>query len=206
MIKLRLNWLLNLLWFNVTKITLAIVIFFSIYISNNYKFEKSYASVKYLKEVEVNGEWLYISKEIKNNEEKYVINSFDKKQKVSGNIIYYETTNGWEILTFVILIISIISIIVIFIMNWINDHGPFGLDRVFQKTIEDNITCEIENDTYHYFILGRLIVKGANIINLHDVVYRLESKGINRIRKIKTLPLYKTKTTSRNEKLEKILS
>lgn len=206
MIKLRLNWLLNLLWFNVTKITLSIVIFFSIYISNNYKFEKSYASVKYLKEVEVNGEWLYISKEIKNNEEKYVINSFDRKQKGNGDIIYYEVSNGWEILTVAILIISIISFIVIFIMNWINHYGPFGLDSVFQKTIEDNITCEIENDTYHYFILGRLIVKSANIINLHDLVYRLESKGINRISKIKTLPIYKTKTTSRNEKLEKILS
>ena len=205
MIKLRLNWLLNLLWFNVTKITLSIVIFFSIYISNNYKFEKRYESLKYLKEVEVNGDWLYISKKIENSEEKYVINSFDKKQKVSGNIIYYETTNGWEILTFVILIISIISIIVIFIMNWINDHGPFGLDRVFQKTIEDNITCEIENDIYHYFILGRLIVKGSSM-RLSDVVYRLESKDINRISKIKTLPIYKTKTTTRNEKLEKILS
>ena len=91
-------------------------------------------------------------------------------------------------------------------MNWINHYGPFGLDRVFEKTIEDNITCELENDTYHYFILGRLIVKGANIIRLSDIVYRLESKGINRIRKIKTLPLYKTKTTTRNEKLEKILS
>lgn len=206
MIKLRLNWLLNLLWFNVTKITLSIVIFFSIYISNNYKFEKRYESLKYLKEVEVNGDWLYISKKIENSEEKYVINSFDKKQKVRGNIIYYEATNGWEILTFVILIISIISIIVIFIMNWINDHGPFGLDRVFQKTIEDNITCEIENDTYYYFILGRLIVKGNSSMRLSDIVYRLESKDINRISKIKTLPIYKTKTTSRNEKLEKILS
>lgn len=206
MIKLRLNWLLNLLWFNVTKITLAIVIFFSIYISNNYKFEKRYESLKYLKEVEVNGDWLYISKKIENSEEKYVINSFDKKQKVRGNIIYYEATNGWEILTFVILIISIISIIVIFIMNWINDHGPFGLDRVFQKTIEDNITCEIENDTYYYFILGRLIVKGNSSMRLSDIVYRLESKDINRISKIKTLPIYKTKTTTRNEKLEKILS
>lgn len=206
MIKLRLNWLLNLLWFNVTKIILSIVIFFSIYIINNYKFEKSYESVKYLKEVEVNGEWLYISKEIENNEEKYVINSFDRKQKGNGDIIYYESTNGWEILTGAILIISIITFIVIFIMNWINHYGPFGLDRVFEKTIEDNITCELENDTYYYFILGRLIVKSANIINLHDLVYRLESKGINRIRKIKTLPLYKTKTTTRNEKLEKILS
>ena len=206
MIKLRLNWLLNLFWFNVTKITLAIVIFFSIYISNNYKFEKRYESLKYLKEVEVNGDWLYISKKIENSEEKYVINTFDKKQKVRGNIIYYETTNGWEILTFVILIISIISIIVIFIMNWINDHGPFGLDRVFQKTIEDNITCEIENDTYYYFILGRLIVKGNSSMRLSDIVYRLESKDINRISKIKTLPIYKTKTTTRNEKLEKILS
>ena len=206
MIKLRFNWLLNLLWFNVTKIILSIVILFSIYIINNYKFEKRYESLKYLKEVEVNGDWLYISKKIENSEEKYVINSFDKKQKVNGDIIYYESTNGWEILTFAILIISIISFIVIFIMNWLNHYGPFGLDRVFEKTIEDNITCELENDTYHYFILGRLIVKGANIINLHDVVYRLESKGINRIRKIKTLPLYKTKTTTRNEKLEKILS
>lgn len=206
MIKLRLNWLLNLFWFNVTKITLAIVIFFSIYISNNYKFEKRYESLKYLKEVEVNGDWLYISKKIENSEEKYVITSFDKKQKVKGDIIYYEATNGWEILTFVILIISIISIIVIFIMNWINDHGPFGLDRVFQKTIEDNITCEIENDTYYYFILGRLIVKGNSSMRLSDIVYRLESKDINRISKIKTLPIYKTKTTTRNEKLEKILS
>lgn len=206
MIKLRLNWLLNLLWFNVTKIILSIVILFSIYIINNYKFEKSYASVKYLKEVEVNGEWLYISKEIKNNEEKYVINSFDRKQKGNGDIIYYEVSNGWEILTVAILIISIISFIVIFIMNWINHYGPFGLDSVFQKTIEDNITCEIENDTYHYFILGRLIVKGNSSMRLSDVVSRLESKGINRIRKIKTLPIYKTKTTTRNEKLEKILS
>lgn len=206
MIKLRLNWLLNLLWFNATKITLSIVIFFSIYIINNYKFEKSYESVKYLKEVEVNGEWLYISKEIENNDEKYVINSFDKKQKGNGDIIYYESTNGWEILTGAILIASIITFIVIFIMNWLNSLNPFRFDRVFEKTIEDNITCELENDTYYYFILGRLIVKSANIINLHDVVYRLESKGINRIRKIKTLPLYKTKTTTRNEKLEKILS
>ena len=206
MIKLRFNWLLNLLWFNVTKIILSIVILFSIYIINNYKFEKRYESLKYLKEVEVNGDWLYISKKIENSEEKYVINSFDKKQKVKGDIIYYEATNGWEILTFVILIISIISIIVIFIMNWINDHGPFGLDRVFQKTIEDNITCEIENDTYYYFILGRLIVKGNSSMRLSDIVHRLESKDINRISKIKTLPIYKTKTTTRNEKLEKILS
>lgn len=91
-------------------------------------------------------------------------------------------------------------------MNWINGHGPFRLDRVFQKTIEDNITCEIENDTYHYFILGRLIVKGNSSMRLSDIVYRLESKDINRISKIKTLPIYKTKTTTRNEKLEKILS
>ncbi len=206
MIKLRLNWLLNLFWFNVTKITLSIVIFFSIYISNNYKFEKRYESLKYLKEVEVNGDWLYISKKIENSEEKYVITSFDKKQKVKGDIIYYEATNGWEILTFVILIISIISIIVIFIMNWINDHGPFGLDRVFQKTIEDNITCELENDIYYYFILERLIVKSNNSMRLGDVVYQLGYKDIDNISKIKTLPIYKTKTTTRSEKLEKILS
>ena len=206
MIKLRFNWLLNLLWFNVTKIILSIVILFSIYIINNYKFEKRYESLKYLKEVEVNGDWLYISKKIENSEEKYVITSFDKKQKVKGDIIYYEATNGWEILTFAILIISIISFIVIFIMNWLNHYGPFGLDRVFEKTIEDNITCELENDTYHYFILGRLIVKSNSSMRLSDVAYRLESKDINRISKIKTLPLYKTKTTTRNEKLEKILS
>lgn len=206
MIKLRLQWLLNLIWFNGTKITLLFVIFFSIYIINNYEFDKNYESIKYLKEVEVNGDWIYISKEIENNEEKYVINSFDKKQKVKGDTIYTETASGWDILNGVILVVSIITFIVLFIMNWLNSLNPFRLDKVFQKTIEDNITCELENDTYYYFILERLIVKANNAIRLSDVVYKLGYKDIDNISKIKTLPIYKTKTTSRNEKLEKILS
>ena len=206
MIKLRLQWLLNLIWFNGTKITLLFVIFFSIYIINNYEFDKSYENIKYLKEVEVNGDWLYISKEIENSEEKYVITSFDKKQKVKGDTIYTETSNGWEILTGSILIASIITFIVIFIMNWLNSLNPFRFDKVFQKTIEDNITCELENDIYYYFILERLIVKSNNSMRLRDVVYQLGYKDIDNISKIKTLSIYKTKTTSRNEKLEKILS
>ena len=43
-------------------------------------------------------------------------------------------------------------------------------------------------------------------MRLRDVVYQLGYKDIDNISKIKTLSIYKTKTTSRNEKLEKILS
>jgi len=204
--KLRLTLIKNLLLVNITKIILLTIIICNIYIIENYKFKPNYEKTDFLKEVRVGGDWIYIGQKVQGNELVYTIESFNREQNKIGNKIITETASGYEILNGTILITSLLTIVILFIANWINSGSPIRYARAYKNTIELNITCELENEVYYYFIEGRLIVKSNNSIRLDSIHYKLEDKGIDRISKIKTLPLFKTKTSNRNDKIKQILS
>lgn len=70
----------------------------------------------------------------------------------------------------------------------------------WKKSIRSLVTTELDNDTYYYIALGRLIGKSNRSLKS----YVLDEFNINELRDILLCPKFQTKRTKRNNILSKI--
>lgn len=184
---------LNNIILNPFKILLILIPIFLI--PNRYYFgEYSYEKTPIIKEMTYDGEYLYLYKDIVENEIEYKVLNFPTKQKiVNGNLIDKDYTFFFYFSIVVSCISAIILIIWLFVDGW-----PFREARL--KTISRWIYCELEEDVYYYFFDDRYL--GKSKVDIKDRLYKLEVSSLSDIR---LRPVFKTKSMKREDKLDELL-
>lgn len=143
-----------------------------------------------LKEMQMNGEWVYLYK-TSDGIEAY---SQIKREKLVGkdkNIVKWKEYAGGN----AALWLGFIVFLIITIVMMCSEDGHWDFHEVFENTIKYYIRCEIEDNVYVYTIFGRLIEKSS---------YQTTRFNICKLRDITILPKYKLRSDKRNEKLNQI--
>lgn len=143
-----------------------------------------------LKEMQMNGEWVYLYK-TSDGIEAY---SQIKREKLVGkdkNIVKWKEYAGGN----AALWLGFIVFLIITIVMMCSEDGYWDFHEVFENTIKYYIRCEIEDNVYVYTIFGRLIEKSS---------YQTTRFNICKLRDITILPKYKLRSDKRNEKLNQI--
>lgn len=184
---------LNNIILNPVKILLILIPIFLIP-NRNYFGEYSYEKTPIIKEMTYDGEYLYLYKEIVENEIEYKVLNFPTKQRiVNGNLIDKDYTFFFYFSIVVSCISTVILIIWLFVDGW-----PFREARL--KTISRWIYCELEEDVYYYFFGDRYL--GKSTVDIKDRLYKLE---VSSLRDIRLRPVFKTKSMKREDKLDELL-
>lgn len=143
-----------------------------------------------LKEMQMNGEWVYLYK-TSDGIEAY---SQIEREKLVGkdkNIVKWkEYAGGNAVLWLGFIVFSIITIVMM-----CSNEGRWDFSDVFENTIKYYIICEIEDNVYVYTIFGRLIEKSS---------YQTTRFNICKLRDITILPKYTLRSDKRNDKLSQL--
>ncbi len=134
----------------------------------------------------------------------YEIITSDKKENIKNGQIAVWNYNDLNVLFYVLFSISLIIVIIATIIGISNDDDDVSweTENCYQRAITTLIYCELENDTYHYMIMGRLIQKRSDQIRFTSN-FAGEFRIYN-ISDIYRLPKFSTKTQKRNNILNKL--
>jgi len=182
-------YLLELVKENIAKTIIIIIACISL----NYagKIPDTQHEVTILKEVQINGKWIYIHEEYDGDLDIFYKTERLKLTGKDKNKYRYKQYSPGNILLGALFFILVIILIVM-----LTSDGRWDFRDVFENTIKYYIRCEIEDKFYVYTIFGRLIEKSN---------YQTNNFNIYNLRDITILPKYKLRSEKRNEKLNKIL-
>jgi hypothetical protein len=147
------------------------------------------------------GKYFYITQTISNNEFSYEVQTFEKQPQIkNGDIISYSYNDANIFIWIVFVVLCIFPIVGIFTSD---DEINFDLEEVFQATISNYITCELEEGIYYYFYGERFLGKSDRPMH-NEFRYIARAFRISNMTNIKSCPVWKTKTQTRNNKLEEL--
>jgi hypothetical protein len=198
-----LRFLLNFILKNKAK-TIAIIA-----LSISIPFLNSLPDIKKKKEIVFNYQKestnFYIVREVNNNKNNIEYNVYaygiSEKPNIKDNCIIEYKYNDLNIPIWLLASISLIMILVGIFSN--DDDLSFNLSEVYMISISSDIICELENDTYYYFLNDRFLGKSNEA--LHQKGVNLAKKYcITKPSKLNNFPKWKTKTQNRVSKLEEI--
>lgn len=200
MIKLTINFLLNLILLNKFKVIFLIIAL----ISYNYaeKFPDEGKEYLVLGQLEIDNKYderfLYITEKILGNDIKFEVLSFTEPQVINNNrLVQYE----YNILNVLFWASFSIFIAIVIITTLINDKDVgWDIDYVWSKTLKSLIYSEEEDGVIYYMALGRLLHKSDKLKTASTIV-RL---GFNSLSDVRSLPKFQTKKSKRQSILEKI--
>jgi hypothetical protein len=198
-----LRFLLNFILKNKAK-TIAIIA-----LSISIPFLNSLPDVKNKKEIVFNYQKestnFYIVRDNNNNKNNIEYNVYaygiSEKPNIKDNYIIEYKYNDLNIPIWLLASISLIMILVGIFSN--DDDLSFNLSEVYMISISSDIICELENDTYFYFLNDRFLGKSNEA--LHQKGVNLAKKYcITKPSQLNNFPKWKTKTQNRVSKLEEI--
>ena len=137
-------------------------------------------------------------------ENPYDVVSSNKPEKIQNNqLVYYDYHDG-NVLLWVIFGILCLLILVFTIIGLVNDDDEvgWGIEDFYTMSISTLIYCELEEDTYYYMIMGRLIQKRNDQIRFTSNIAR-EMRIFN-MSDVFRLPKFSTKTQKRKNNLDKL--
>ena len=137
-------------------------------------------------------------------ENPYDVVSSNKPEKIQNNqLVYYDYHDG-NVLLWVIFGILCLLILVFTIIGLVNDDDEvgWGIEDCYTMSISTLIYCELEEDTYYYMIMGRLIQKRNDQIRFTSNIAR-EMRIFN-MSDVFRLPKFSTKTQKRKNNLDKL--
>jgi hypothetical protein len=141
------------------------------------------------------GKYFYVTQ----GKSSYSIESFYKQPLIKdGYIITYSYDERNILIWFAFVLLLSFPVI-----GFFSGEDGFDLETAFQASISYYITCELEEGTYYYFYEDRFL--GKSDMSLHNQYNHIaRAFGINNMTTIKNCPRWKTKTQSRNKRLEEI--
>jgi hypothetical protein len=139
-----------------------------------------------------------------NSENPYDVYSSNKPEKIENNQLKFWDYHDGNILIWAVFGILSLLITIFTIIGLANDNDDIGWDieDCYTLSISTLIYCELEGDTYHYMIMGRLIDKRKDQLRYTSNVAR-EMRIFN-MSDVFRLPKFSTKTQKRNNNLDKL--
>jgi hypothetical protein len=156
---------------------------------------------KIVAETKVENTYIYVFETISENEVKYDnIWQEGKPIEVKNGVITSQSYNGFNILFWVIFVISMIVITIATFSP--DDDINWESEDAWREAFNSLIYCEEENGEFYYFALGRLISKTDRQISRN---YRINQElRIDGFRDLYRCPKFQTKTQKRETLLNKI--
>ena len=144
---------------------------------------------------------VYVTVEKKTNNLDYDVRTSEKPIKLKGRYIVEKQWDDTNLILWIPFVIGvIIQLVGLFAKS--DDDLNWELDVVFARAISRFVRCEIEEGHYHYFVGNRYIGEYEQSMNDYDYIGR--RLNINSFTKILCMPIWKTKTSRRSDKLEEL--
>jgi hypothetical protein len=148
--------------------------------------------------------YVYVIRSHDGGENPYDIVSSNKPEKVQNNqLVYYDYHDG-NIVIWVIFGILCLLIVIFTIIGLVNDDDDVGweIEDCYTLSISTLIYCELEEDTYYYMIMGRLIEMRKDQMRYSSNLAR--EMRIFTMSDVSRLPKFSTKTQKRKNNLDKL--
>jgi hypothetical protein len=154
-------------------------------------------------ETKVENTYIYVCKSISDNKVQYEnIWQEGKPFEVKNGVISLQSYNGFNILFWVLFVISVIVLVIATMVGMNDDDIGWEFEDAWLNAFTSLIYCEEENGEFYYFALGRLISKTDRQIGRN---YRITHElRIDGFRDLYRCPKYQTKTQRRETLLNKI--
>jgi hypothetical protein len=154
-----------------------------------------------VKEIKLDGKYIYIFREIIDGEIKYETETFNKKQKLKNDVYLIEKEyNNINIFIWTLFIVAIAFPIIGTLID--DNETNWEFDDITQKTIAYFITCEEEDGIYYYLYGDRLIRKSESMVEVYiNIAYTLKVYNFTQLR---SYPVWHSKQKKRNSKLDQL--
>lgn len=144
-----------------------------------------------------NGKYVYVYES--NNNYNFV--QFDKAKKIQNGIITYKETDDLYNLFMALFIIVLLVTILLFFMGFNESDIGWEFNDCWETAFGTLISCEIQDNQYHYIIFDRLITIEDRQINSRNISSYL---SIDSFKQVLNLPKFETRVGKRDSLLTKL--
>ena len=200
-LKFAMLWVLNLIAVNPAKTVALVVAIVAIPFLNSIPDIREESKIDF--RYEKDGKQIIVTKEIGNNQESYSATVFEKgdgKFIDKGNLVEYKYHDANILIWLLFAVATIMVIVGIFAKD---DDVNFDTEQIFSKTISSFVRCELEEDIYYYFIGERFLGKSDRPMH-KEYTNIANAFSVTSMAKLRTYPVWKTKSMKRTDKLEEI--
>ena len=136
----------------------------------------------------------------------YSVKEFEKPLNIKNGTITYKEMSGIRFMLLVGFWITTIFLIIAFFMGLSSDDDDVSweFNEIWLRSLSTLIICELEDGMYYYMMLGRLVYKSDRLYEKYRSDKLVERFNIYGLRDLMNYPKFKTKTQTRNSKLEKL--
>jgi hypothetical protein len=135
----------------------------------------------------------------------YSVKNFNKPLKIVNNTITYQEMSDIRCVLLVIFWIDVIFLVISFFIGLSGDEEiSWEFKDCWLNALSTLIVCELEDGQYYYMVLGRLVYKSDRLYEKYRSDKLIERFNIYGFRDLMNYPKFKTKTETRNSKLDKL--
>jgi hypothetical protein len=147
----------------------------------------------------------HINYVVSSDKENFSVKEFDKPLKITNNTITYKETSDIRFVLLLIFWIAVIILVIAFFMGLGSDDDiSWEFRDCWLNALSTLIVCELEDGQYYYMVLGRLVYKSDKLYEKYRSDKLIERFNIYGFRDLMNYPKFKTKTETRNSKLDKL--
>jgi len=186
---------------NITKTIFLAIALVTLYFSYNVDREMTTTNRVYAQFVDGKNHTNYVI----NSGNNYSVKEFDKPLKITNHTITYKEMSDTRFVLLVIFWIAIIFLVIAFFMGLGSDEEiSWEFKDCWLNALSTLIVCELEDGQYYYMVLGRLVYKSDRLYEKYRSDKLIERFNIYGFRDLMNYPKFKTKTETRNSKLDKL--
>jgi hypothetical protein len=186
---------------NVTKSIFLTIALTTLYFSYNVDKEMTTTNRVYAQFIDGKNHTNYVI----NSGNNYSVKEFDKPLKITNHTITYKEMSDTRFVLLVIFWIAIIFLVIAFFMGLGSDEEiSWEFKDCWLNALSTLIVCELEDGQYYYMVLGRLVYKSDRLYEKYRSDKLIERFNIYGFRDLMNYPKFKTKTETRNSKLDKL--
>jgi hypothetical protein len=147
----------------------------------------------------------HINYVVSSDKANFSVKEFDEPLKITNDTITYKETSDARFALLVIFWIAVIFLVIAFFMGLGSDDDiSWEFRDCWLNALSTLIVCELEDGQYYYMVLGRLVYKSDRLYEKYRSDKLIERFNIYGFRDLMNYPKFKTKTETRNSKLEKL--
>lgn len=186
---------------NVTKSIFLAIALTTLYFSYNVDKEMTTTNRVYAQFIDGKNHTNYVI----NSGNNYEVKDFEKPLKIINNTITYKEMSDTRFVLLLIFWIAIIFLTIAFFMGLGSDEEiSWEFKDCWLNALSTLIVCELEDGQYYYMVLGRLVYKSDRLYEKYRSDKLIERFNIYGFRDLMNYPKFKTKTETRNSKLDKL--
>lgn len=187
---------------NITKTIFLAIALVTLYFSYNVDREMTTTNRVYAQFVDGKNHTNYVI----NSGNNFSVKEFDKPLKITNHTITYKEMNDIRFVLLLVFWIAVIFLVLAFFMGLGNNADDISWEfrDCWLNALSTLIVCELEDGQYYYMVLGRLVYKSDRLYDKYRSDKLIERFNIYGFRDLMNYPKFKTKTETRNSKLDKL--